>query len=432
MKILFVEPSRTFQNIIGAELNTDNVDYVLVESADQALETLAEQRFDLICMSLYLPNNVRGLDLCKKLRSAKETELTPILLLTAEADKDLHNQAFKLGVTEIFPKQDINGLLQYITHLSEQSNLYRKVSGSILYVEDVRSQARVVTTILENTGLTVRHHFTAESAYEDFMKSDYDLVITDVILEGDMSGLGLVRAIRSTDGRKGSSIPILALSGIEHPSRKLELLRSGINDYVSKPTLEDELITRVKNLVLTKQLLDEGEEQKSQLRKLAMTDRLTGLYNRHYLFERMNTILSQAGRKKPNICVIVMDVDHFKKVNDDHGHQIGDRVLQEVGRSIKDHMRSDDIAARFGGEEFVLVFFECDRAGAIEKAEHLRKTIEALNPAEIKVTASFGVACYDNQTDEKDLFESLLREADQAVYTAKNRGRNQVVCLDTN
>jgi two-component system cell cycle response regulator len=426
MRILFIEPSKTFQKIIDGELKSQDIEYDLVSTAAQAIEILSNQNFDLICMSLYLPDEIHGLDLCKQLRQSRTTELTPILLLTAEDDQELHNQAFKLGVTEIFHKQNIEGLLQYITHLYQQSSLYNKVSGKVLYVEDMQSQAEVVKTILQDTGFTVVHYLTAEAAFKDFCRSDYDLLVTDVILQGDMSGLGLVRAIRSTEGRKGM-IPILALSGIEHDSRKMELLRSGVNDYVSKPVLPEEVVMRVKNLVRTKQLLDESEEHKTYLHTLAMTDRLTGLYNRHYLFDSMKKILTHTGRETPSISSIMMDVDHFKKINDTHGHQVGDLVLQQIAEVLKAEMREGDIAARFGGEEFLLILFECDQKAASEKADSFRQKIADLNPAGIAVTASFGVAFYEVQPDEIDPFESLLKGADRAVYAAKKQGRNQVV-----
>lgn len=431
MKILIVEPSKTFQNIIDGELSAHDIEHDLVSSAAQAIEILSTRNFDLICMSLYLPDDVHGLDLCKQLRQSATTELTPILLLTAEEDPELHNQAFKLGVTEIFRKQNINGLMQYIIHLSQQSNLYKKVSGKILYVEDMQSQAEVVKSILQETGFTVVHHLTAEGAFKDFCQSDYDLLVTDVVLQGDMSGLGLVRAIRSSEGRKGMT-PVLALSGIEHDSRKLELLRSGVNDYVSKPILPEEVVMRVKNLVLNKQLLDESEEYKNYLRALAMTDKLTGLYNRHYLFDSMKKILQHSRRETPIISSIMMDIDHFKTINDSHGHQTGDLVLKKVADVLKAGMRAGDIAARFGGEEFFLILFECDLDAACQKADDFRLKIETLNPAGIAVTASFGVAFYDEKAEAPDPFDFLVKGADRAVYTAKKQGRNRVVSYQPN
>lgn len=263
MNILIIEPSSTFQNIIDGELSRHGIVYQLASTAAQAKDILSNQRFDLICMSLHIPD-MYGLDFCKQLRGCETTRLCPILLLTAEEDKNVHNKAFKLGITEIFHKKNISGLLQYITYLSQQSNLYKKIDGTILYVEDMQSEANAVILILQSAGFTVSHHLTAEAAYDDFCESNYDLLITDVILQGNMSGLGLVRVVRSAQINK-RQIPILALSGLEHASRKIDLLKSGVNDYVSKPVLPEELVTRVKNLVITKRLADEAEKANKAL-----------------------------------------------------------------------------------------------------------------------------------------------------------------------
>jgi signal transduction histidine kinase len=263
MNVLIIEPSDIFQSIIDGTLSGHGIAYQIVSTAAQASDILLEQRFDLICMSLYLPD-MYALDFCKQLRQSNITDLTPILLLTAEEDKNVHEVAFKLGVTEIFNKRDLNGLLHYITHLSQKSILYKKVEGNILYVEDIQLQADITIAILQDAGLTVSHHLSAETAYKDLCGADYDLLITDVILQGDMSGLGLVRLVRSTESKKGL-IPILAVSGIEHVSRKINLLISGVSDYVSKPFQPAELVARVKNLVYTKQLVDKAERDNKEL-----------------------------------------------------------------------------------------------------------------------------------------------------------------------
>jgi two-component system cell cycle response regulator len=263
MNVLIIEPSSIFQSIIDGKLSGHGIAYQIVSTAAQAKDILLDQRFDLICMSLYLPD-MYALDFCKQLRQSNTTELSPILLLTAEEDKNVHKLAFKLGVTDIFNKQDLSDLLHYISHLGQQSNLSKKVAGNVLYVEDIQSQADVAIAILQEAGLTVSHHLSAEAAYKDFCKADYDLLITDVILQGDMSGLGLVRMVRSTESKK-SLIPILAMSELEHASRKINLLRSGVNDYVSKPVLHAELVARVKNLVHTKQLVDKAERDNTEL-----------------------------------------------------------------------------------------------------------------------------------------------------------------------
>ena len=135
--------------------------------------------------------------------------------------------------------------------------------------------------------------------------------------------------------------------------------------------------------------------------------------------------LSECFRHKTPCSLIMLDVDHFKSVNDNHGHQAGDIVIQELGGVISDACRMEDVAARFGGEEFIILLTHCDAKNAFKKAEVLRKTIEGLYPAGLKITASFGVA--EINIDKRCEFADLFKSADEAVYEAKDTGRNKVV-----
>lgn len=154
-----------------------------------------------------------------------------------------------------------------------------------------------------------------------------------------------------------------------------------------------------------------------------MTDQLTGLYNRHSLFDMGPKYLSDAKRHKFPVSLVVIDLDHFKNVNDTHGHATGDVVLKSIGQVLKDQCRTEDFVARFGGEEFVMLLSHCDIDFAISKAENLRKEVEAAQPAGLTITASLGVAAME----EADDFNTLFEKADKAVYEAKESGRNKVV-----
>ncbi|MCU7966062.1 MAG: GGDEF domain-containing protein, partial [gamma proteobacterium symbiont of Bathyaustriella thionipta] len=151
---------------------------------------------------------------------------------------------------------------------------------------------------------------------------------------------------------------------------------------------------------------------------------LTGLYNRHYLFISANKKIAKAKRHHEPVSFIMMDIDHFKHINDNYGHPVGDIVLQKVATIIEQQSRSEDVAARFGGEEFVILLDHCSLMDAQFKAEKYRQLIEAERPEQHVVTCSFGVV---QMNPEGEAIDSLIKRADLALYQAKENGRNQVV-----
>ena len=207
-------------------------------------------------------------------------------------------------------------------------------------------------------------------------------------------------------------------------------MKIGANDYVAKPVVNEELVARLTNLITQKKLFDQVEMQREKLHMLAMTDQLTTLYNRHFLSDMAPRRLKEVERHGFGLSLIVVDIDHFKQINDVYGHEAGDTVLKEVALVLKNNCREEDMAVRLGGEEFVVLLPHCFREGAINKAEFFRKEIESLSPLNINVTASFGVTSIEGKS--KIEFSEMFHSADKALYSAKENGRNQVVycCSD--
>lgn len=282
---------------------------------------------------------------------------------------------------------------------------------------------------MQGMQLNVDHFTNGEQALQAFIDNEYDLVISDVFIEGKLSGGDIVEIIRKNDTNK-SQIPILAVSGQDDLSMRIDVLRKGANDFITKPVQEDEFCARVSNLLALKKLFDQVNEQQKKLFDMAMTDQLTKLYNRHSLTEMAPKYISDAKRHRFDLSMLVIDLDHFKQVNDKHGHATGDIVLSEVGRLLRTMCRKEDFAARFGGEEFVMLLSHCNTDSAIEKANTIRQKIESLMPAGLKVTASIGVASTEQGHNMN--FESLFECADKAVYLAKDNGRNQIQYVPNN
>ena len=224
-------------------------------------------------------------------------------------------------------------------------------------------------------------------------------------------------------------IPVIILTAEDDLNRKAEILERGASDYVTKPFHEKELLARVRIHTKLKLLQDELMEKNAQLEALAITDPLTGLANRRRLMSRLDEEVSRAQRYKTPLSVVMIDIDHFKQVNDTHGHAMGDAVLRNIGAMLKSCVRTTDLAARYGGEEFTLVLPHTDVPAALQVAENLRirfSEIEhQLDGVTLRKTASMGIAARDGQ-GEVPQAEDLLKYADEALYHAKQNGRNQV------
>ncbi len=426
MKLLIIEPSRLFQKMLETLFDSLVTGIDVAEKGVEGLRLLSEKTFDLICVAREL-GDMNGLDFARELRENRCSSCTPLVMISAERTPELVKAALASGITEVFHKSELNELAAYITDLNKRLDGDIHLQGRVLFVEDSPSMAALFKHSLEEMGLEVDHETTAEEALLRFREHDYQLVITDVVLAGDMSGIGLTRMIRHSVGKK-SRIPILATSGLDDVARRIELLRSGANDYVAKPLIDEEFRARVKNLILNQQLMDRVDEQQARLQQMAMTDQLTTLYNRHYLVEAIPKLLSSARRHGYDISLVIIDLDHFKAINDTHGHAVGDEVLKQAAALLKRFCRKEDIAARIGGEEFVLVLTHCGPSDAWNKAEFLRKKLHELRPAGIEVSASFGVASLS--TGAYSDYEALFQAADRAVYQAKSAGRNRVVSAE--
>ncbi len=422
MKALLIDPSKTYQHVLGLQFREAGFDTSGYTTGQEALANFDPHQFDLVCVSLHL-GDMSGIDFCEALRERVGRQV-PVIMVTSDEQDAVQISGMKSGITDIFNKSNLVGLRRFLDQFVHHLRIARELVGNVLYIEDSRSAAFVVQKYLNEMGLTVDYFPQARPALEAFMAKEYDLVLTDVILEGGMSGLGLTREIRQLDGVR-QRVPILAMSGVEDVARKIELLRSGVNDYIAKPVIAEELAARVRSLIDNKKLMDKVEEQQKRLEELAMTDQLTGLLNRRYLDEVIERRVSEALRQQFPLSLIVMDIDHFKVVNDTHGHAVGDAVLVDAARLLRGSCRREDVALRYGGEEFLLVMSFCRGEDAAKRADSLRLALEGIYPGGIPVTASFGVT--ELPKGRQVSFEELFRCADSALYKAKNSGRNRVV-----
>ncbi len=299
----------------------------------------------------------------------------------------------------------------------------------ILVVDDsaaIRSQIKGVLAQVD-----AEHQFLEAGdglqAFKIMVDRQPDLVVCDLIMPV-FDGLKFL-ALRATRPEL-ANIPVIMLTADADANRKLEVFDQGAADYVSKPFNERELLARVKVHYRLKVLQDQLREANKRLEALADTDGLTGLFNRRYFDALLVRELQRTARYKTPIGVVLLDIDHFKYVNDTFGHSTGDEVLRNVSRIVSASVRVTDSAARYGGEEIAIVFTQTTAQGVAEVTERLRQRIadftHEYQGQTVQRTVSCGVSVCDGKGATPSATE-LVDRADRALYRAKHSGRNRVV-----
>jgi len=294
----------------------------------------------------------------------------------------------------------------------------------ILVVDDNPDNVDLLTQYLSGLDYEVIPAYDGQEALLSVEREDVDLILLDVMLPG-LSGFEGCRRLKAHEGT--DFIPIVLVTVRDDTRSKLEGFAAGADDYITKPFDIEELSARVKSLLRIKMLQDQLREANANLAEMSVTDGLTGIYNHRHFIERLEGETARAMRHQRPLAVIMLDVDHFKQVNDQHGHLFGDYVLVKLGKLMTTIARAGDLVARYGGEEFVVLVTETD--GAAMLAERIRQGVERAefendgHRADIRLSA--GVCQALPGTVENG--NELLRIADEALYEAKQSGRNRVV-----
>lgn len=299
--------------------------------------------------------------------------------------------------------------------------------SSVLVVEDSETVRREIVHILKGKSI-FDTFYEADDGLQGFkvlLGHKIDLILCDVDMPM-MDGFKFISLVQSREDLR--DVPIILLTGKEDRDSKIRGLEQGASDYITKPFDGGELVARVKVHLKIKTLQDQLKQANELLLAISHTDHLTGLYNRRYLEETLEREFRRTQRKGNNLAVMIMDIDHFKMVNDTYGHQQGDYVLCKIATLFQRVLREYDTAARFGGEEFIAVIPETSLSEARIIAERIRISIEEtlfnVGDEKIRITASFGVSAFP--AEEIRSADDLIRVADKALYTAKISGRNRV------
>lgn len=420
LKALIVESTRLYQNILTHTMADVGIECHTYSSGQEALDAQHSGKYVFILVSRTL-KDITGEMFLHHFNEQHGFDDALTIMLTSNESSGIMLEANKAGFKLVFHKKNLNSLQNLITQVLNTRTL--NLDANILYIEDSKSIAGATIALFKNNKANIQHVTCIKDMQHAFTETEFDIVITDYYLKNKETGDDVIDFVRNfADGDK-SETPILVVSAENDPTKRTSFLRNGANDFITKPYDNDELLVRTSNLIANNSLLEKTRRQRQELSKLALTDHLTGLYNRHSLYDIGPKYISNAHRQKTPLSLMMIDLDHFKRINDTKGHSVGDIVLREISAVLRDECRTEDIAARFGGEEFIMLLGNCDVDNAAVKAETLRLKIEESRPEGLLVTTSIGVAGLIPGDD----FDTLFEAADKAVYEAKGTGRNKVV-----
>ena len=311
-----------------------------------------------------------------------------------------------------------------------------EAQGRILVVDDHEDNIEVLRVRLESWGYGTDACYNGTDALAYVERTPPDLILLDVMMP-EISGIEVARRIK---GNKALPfIPIIMQTALDSTEDKVQGLEAGADDYITKPIDFAELKARLRSMLRIKRLQEALEEREKELlevnerlRFMSQTDALTGLDNRRHLNDRIDEMFQHAQRLNEPFSLVMCDLDKFKSVNDTYGHQAGDEVLKQLAKILKEEAREIDRVGRYGGEEFMLLLPGTVLDAAVTFAERVRKRIEGhtftFDGGTLQRTASFGVSGWPHPSIGDS--DALVRTADDALYVAKESGRNRVIRYD--
>lgn len=430
---MIVDRSEVARSIISHILQKEMRDGYIVTcgSAEEALEYLHREKFDLITTSLLLPG-LDGLDLCHEIRKSDKQHLTPVIVVSSDADTRLLREGFSAGVTDYFNKS--LGYKRLVEFIKDVSQRHAGLVGRVLYVEDSLSTAQTTQTLMEKHGLYITHVTSAEEALSLLKQAKespdngetedgFDIVFTDFFLEGQMTGGDLLYAIRTQLHYSRQEMPVLVITIEDNSKCQAEIFHAGANDFITKPVIEEVLIARIKSLLLVKHQYNVLKRYSKDMYHLAITDSLTGAKNKRYLLDEGPNFIQQ----HPNVCLMMVDIDHFEIINDVQGHIIGDHILHVAGRFLNDFFEPyQAMVVRFAGKKFTVLLPDTTLDKSKSIAETLRQKVIELKPEGLDITVSIGLTSSEGVTETT--LATLIADADSALHSAQVQGYNRT-CL---
>jgi two-component system cell cycle response regulator len=450
-RVLVVDDVPANVKLLEARLSAEYFDVVTANSGAEALAVCEQAECDIVLLDVMMPD-MDGFEVCCKLKSSPATHHIPVVMVTALDQPSDRVRGLEAGADDFLTKpvsdvalisrvRSLARLKMVTDELRMRAITSREIgiqspereavaetgrNGRILIVDDWQtSYERIVAALSAEHSVDVQAD--PSEALFHAAEGSYDLLIVSLGLK-DFDGLRLCSQVRSLDRTR--NVPILAIAEADNNTRLVRGLEIGVNDYLIRPIDKNEMLARVRTQIKKKRYTERLRDNVQLSIEMAITDALTGLFNRRYMEMHLAALVEQAAARGKPLAVLILDIDFFKSINDAHGHDAGDDVLREFSLRIRKSLRNIDLACRYGGEEFVIVMPETDMAVATMVAERIRRRI-ATEPfaiqqgaRKLEVTISIGIAALGGPGDNA---AAILKRADQALYRAKRDGRNRVV-----
>ncbi len=406
-RILLVEDNKSLSKLIAKKME-EKLDVEVIQAYSQReTEDFLEENDDffIALLDLNLPDAPNG-----EIVDFILSKGIPSIVLTGNIDENTRETMLQKGVIDYVFKtsmEDINYIFSLIKRVMKNRDI------RVMVVDDSSVVRNNIKNILSKFMFKVNVAAHGEEAliYLDDYK-DIRLILVDYNMPV-IDGLEFTKLVREKYDR--SKIGIISMTSSDERFISAKFLKMGANDFLHKPFDEEELICRINNTL-------ENIENINALSKMANYDFLTDVYNRRYFFQKIKEFF----KGKNNFALAMIDIDYFKKINDTYGHDVGDIVLKKIAQILKDNTKGSDIVSRFGGEEFCIALKDVNNEAAVRFFSKLRSVIAkekaVIDNKQISFTASIGVSF----RDDKDSIEEILKEADEALYRAKNGGRNRV------
>ncbi|RLQ87710.1 PleD family two-component system response regulator [Notoacmeibacter ruber] len=449
-RILVVDDVPANVLLLQSRLNAEYFDVVTAENGPQALQACAESAIDVVLLDIMMPV-MDGYEVCRRLKSDPETAHIPVVMVTALDQQSDRVRGLEAGADDFLTKPvDTLQLLTRVKSLVRLKNLSDELrlraatsrmiamntlldgpekathERKILLIDERDSSAANICALLEGWA-TIKHQPDPQAGFFEAVETLPELVMVGTGFK-DYDPLRIVAQLRSLERTRFT--PLLLVANPEETDMVMRGLELGVSDYVTRPVEPQELKARIATQIKRKQFHEGLRASLTETLQMAITDPLTGLHNRRYLENHLQALFDRALKRKSTLSVMMTDLDHFKQVNDVHGHDGGDVVLREFAQRLRRNVRGMDLACRYGGEEFIIVMPDTDAGAAQQVAERLRMAIETTSfdlgagKPSINITVSIGVSSLNSPDDT---VSSLLKAADRALYAAKEGGRNKVI-----